>query len=121
MFHQCASLLIICALLFPSCASPGDEQGQVRPAAIENTEASSKEKPTVVSDELLVKFNPDVSIDRIQALVSKHSTTIKEVIKGINWYVLKIHTGRSPSEVVEAFKQEPEVEAAELQGLMQVQ
>lgn len=42
------------------------------------------------------------------------------MIKEINWYVLTIQEGRSPLELVEAFKQEPEVEEAELQGFMEI-
>jgi hypothetical protein len=82
--------------------------------------ASRQESESRVT-EVLVKFKPDVSEDQIRALVTKHSASIKEVIKGIDTYVLTIPEGREPAELVEVLSQEPEVEYAELQGSMEIQ
>ena len=82
--------------------------------------ASQQETESRVT-EILVKFKPDVSEDRIRALVTKHSASIKEVIKRIETYVLNVPEGREPAELVEALSQEPEVEYAELQGSMEIQ
>jgi len=82
---------------------------------------ASQQEPESRVAEILVKFKAEVSEDRIRALVSKHSATIKEVIQGIDTYVLRIPEGREPAELIEALSEEPEVEYAELQGSMEIQ
>jgi len=111
----------LCVLILSASTPLSVGGGETCPTIGGPIPGPSQKKPKFVADELLVKFKPGVSEERIQALVTKHSTTIKDVISGINWYVLKIHGGRSPLDLVEAFKQEPEVEDAEPQGYMEIQ
>lgn len=114
-------LVSFAVLVQPACSGLGEKGNETAPSAGGPTVGPSEQKPELVPDEILVKFKPSVSQERIQALAEKHSMTIKEVIKDINWYVLKIQGSRSVSEVVNGLKQDPEVEAVELQGFMGIQ
>ena len=117
----CALLGSFALVVVPACLGFNEKGGETGPLTGEAASGPPEEKQELVVDEILVKFKPSVSQERIHALAEKHLTTIKEVITGIDWYVLKIQGGRSALEVVEALKREPEVEAVEAQGYMKIQ
>jgi len=111
----------VCLVAFLASVALGWGPGDRGPSREGTAPGASQQEPESRVAEILVKFKPDVSEDRIRALVSKHSTTIKEVIQGIDTYVLSIPEGRAPAELIEALSQEPDVEYAELQGSLEIQ
>jgi len=67
-------------------------------------------KVSVVADEIVVKFRPEIKEERIKEII-KVEVKKKHRIKNI--YRLKVPLGRTINEMVEEYKQRPEVEFAE--------
>lgn len=64
-------------------------------------------------DEIIVKFKPDLSRERIDGLISFYGTEVISVSPYGGFFRLRIPRGRTVEEMVEIFSKQPEVEYAE--------
>ena len=76
-----------------------------------------------VTGEIIVKFKDGVTDERIDEINERHKTRTKETVdingKKIMW-LLEITGDRSAKEVVEEYRQLPEVEVAALNSLLKL-
>ena len=70
-------------------------------------------KVSVVADEFLVKFKPEVKEKTIKKINEEFKVEVKKKHRIKNIYRLKVPPGRTINEMVEEYKQRPEVELAE--------
>jgi hypothetical protein len=104
LFHLFATALL--GLALASCSVPA----AARPPAPTTVQADDEHDQP---DELLVKFKPGVTEQRIAEIVDGQGTAVLELIKRVSVYRVKITNGRSVEEAVRAYSQLPEVDYAE--------
>lgn len=106
------TFIIVFTLVY---ASGGSGCGTARPGAGVKLKASqaSSEAPAYVPGELLVKFKPEVSKERIPALLEEMGTQVIQVFENLSVYHLHITSGESTEAVIHKFSSLKEVEYAE--------
>jgi len=70
-------------------------------------------KVSVVADEILVKFKPEVEEETIDKINKKLGVEIKKKLGIKNIYCLKVPPSKTINEMVKKYKEEPDVEFAE--------
>ena len=70
-------------------------------------------KVSVVADEFLVKFKPEVKKETIDKINKKFGVEIKKKLRIKNLYLLKVPPSKTINEMVEKYREDPNVEFAE--------
>ena len=70
-------------------------------------------KVSVVADEILVKFKPDVEEETIEKINKKFGVEIKKKLRIKNIYHLKVPPSKTIEEMLEEYRKDPDVEYAE--------
>jgi len=70
-------------------------------------------KVSVVADEFLVKFKPEVTEETIDKINKKFGVEIKKKLRIKNLYLLKVPPSKTINEMVEKYREDPNVEYAE--------
>ena len=101
-------LTVVCAGASGGCATTGSgARAEVTPSHI------SSEAPQYVPGEVLVKFKPEVSKERIPILLKEMGTEVVRVFENLGVYHLRITSGESTEAVIRKFSLLTEVEYAE--------
>jgi len=85
--------------------------GEIRKAFI--TDPETKRKVSVVADEILVKFKPEVEKETIEKINKKFDVQIKKELRIKNLYRLEVPPARTINEMLEEYRKDPDVEFAE--------
>jgi len=85
--------------------------GEIKKASI--IDPKTNRKVSVVADEFLVKFKPEVQEETINKINKKLGVEIKKKLGIRNIYCLKVPPSRTINEMVKKYKEEPDVEFAE--------
>lgn len=102
-------LLVIAAEASPPPPTTTHARQATEPPPMEQSQP-----PQCVSDELLVKFQPGADPAAVSA---RHGATVKDVIGGIEVFVLGVPAGTVNQKVLE-FQADPEVVYAEPNGIV---
>ena len=66
-----------------------------------------------IPDEIIVKFKADVTSDKISSIISKHDMKVEYKSKFADFQLVKVPKGKSVSEMIEIYQNNPLVEYAE--------
>ncbi|MBI4826892.1 MAG: hypothetical protein HY807_10820 [Nitrospirae bacterium] len=75
--------------------------------------AFSMEEKQYIKDELLVRFQDDVSKEAAEEIISKQGASVINIMKGLNIYHIKLRPGQTVEEAINEFSSYPEVVYAE--------
>lgn len=75
--------------------------------------AFSMEEKQYTKDELLVRFQDNVSKEAAEEIISKQGASVINIMKGLNLYHIKLRPGQTVEEAINEFSSYPEVVYAE--------
>jgi len=110
--HVCFQRLACIGVLLGSltaCGMAAPDRDRASGVGPSQSEVAQQHAP----DELLVKFKPNVSRDRIEAINQRFGASVKRVLDQGRLYHLSFSQSVNVRELVNAYEQLPEVEYAE--------
>ena len=86
----------------------------------QNKKDAESGKKKYIEGEVLVKFKEGVTSEEIKKFLSEHNLRIKRIIKSINVYSLLLPENKTVKEILPSLNQDPRIEYAEPNYLMEL-